>query len=252
VGAGGAGRTTTREIRFDSTNLIVQTAVSMKISGTSLPKAGNLERIREHLPDVHKDRHPFKRPDIPTLIRLLSDPASCNRGDALVALAKLGARSAVPAMIRRLRDPAWVVRCDAAEALGSVGDPRAVPALRRALESRNQHVRSYVAVALADLGDMGSRVRLEQMYRGHNVWDRISATSALYRLTRTPKYLDELGTFVREAPRYEMRYAAFHNLKWVMRPGDRSRVKRWLRSALRAEKDSPGLRKDIRGALASL
>lgn len=216
------------------------------------PDFGQMDQLREMLPDAHGDRSPFRRRHIPVLIALLRDPNSCNRGDALLALSKLKARQAIPGMIRCLRDPDWLVRCDAAEALGAVGDARAVPSLRRALRSRNPHVRSYVAMALGDLGDLGSRRKLESMYSGNSVRDRLSASGPLYLLTGNRAYLEELGRFVREAPRYELRYSAFHDLLWVMRAGDRVDVRSWLSSALRVEKESPGLRKDLRKALRSL
>src|SRR5437773_6661142 len=81
---------------------------AMKLKKVARPE--QLDRIRELLPEAHKDRQPFTKRHVPALISLLRDRYSCNRGDALVALSKLRARAAVPAMIRCLRDPSWVVR----------------------------------------------------------------------------------------------------------------------------------------------
>lgn len=217
----------------------------------NIVKTESLARVRELLPDAHKDRHPFTKKDVPILIELLQDKESCNRADALVALCKLRARKAVPAMIARLRDSSWVVRCDAAEVLGAMGDSRAIRPLRRALKSRNRHVRGYVIVALGDLGDWASRPRFERMYRGRSTADRISSASALYTLTGEETYLEELGRLLREASDWHLRFGAFHDLQWVMRPKDKPAVRRWFKAALRSE-DSPGLRKDLRKALAQL
>lgn len=211
-----------------------------------------LERVRGMLPDANLDQHPFTRRDIPSLILLLKDPESSNRCDAIIALTRLRARKAVPPIIRRLRDPKWVVRCEAAETLGALGDKRAIPALRRALKSRNQHVRYYAAVALGDLRDAESRSALEAMRRKLNVSDRIAASGALYLITRQPLFVEDLGRCLVQAPRYELRWAAFETLKWVMRRGDAARVKAWLREALRAERESPGLRKDLRKCMDRL
>lgn len=197
-------------------------------------------------------RPPFGKRDIPALICLLKDPEFCNRGDALVALGKLRARRALPAMARRLRDSNWVVRCDAAEALAAVGDRRAVPALRRALHSRNPLVRSYVAGALGDLRDTRSRAQFQSMYASRSARYRIVAAGVLYQLSPRPEYLNELGRLTREAARYDLRYWAFHSLVWVMKPRDKPLVRKWLCLALRTERESPGLRKDIRRALRGL
>ena len=173
----------------------------------------------------------------------------CNRADALVALARVGDRAAVPAMIKRLKDRHWAVRCEAAPALGAMRDHRAVPALRRSLADRNPSVRYYVATALSDLGADEAKGQLEALYRRRIPSDRVAAAGALYTLTLEQLYLEELGRLLREAPHWGDRIAAQQTLEWVMRPRDLPKVRQWVRSALRTEMDSEGLRKDLRRLL---
>ena len=74
------------------------------------------------------------------------------RGEAAIALGRIGDVSAVPALTHALEhDERWSVRCNAAYALGEIGDTSAVPALTHALQhDGDKDVRSAAADALGE------------------------------------------------------------------------------------------------------
>lgn len=82
------------------------------------------------------------------LLGRLSDNSRDVRGEALSALATIGAKSAAPAVLRMLRDPAEEVRRQAIHCLGRLGSPDAVVPLTELLATGPEPQRAATALAL--------------------------------------------------------------------------------------------------------
>jgi HEAT repeat protein len=89
--------------------------------------------------------------DVQDLIAALAGPNPAERQHAREALVAVG-RPAVGPLIRVLDDPRSQVRWEAVKALASIGDHAAAPALIGALEDEDWDVRWLAANALIDLG----------------------------------------------------------------------------------------------------
>ncbi|MCU0724603.1 MAG: HEAT repeat domain-containing protein [Planctomycetes bacterium] len=87
---------------------------------------------------------------IPLLSSCLSDPVSCVRDAAALALGKCGTPAVVPLLVARLGDRVSEVVEDATLALGLTGEPSAMPPLLGAMG--NPRRRACAALALALLG----------------------------------------------------------------------------------------------------
>ena len=89
--------------------------------------------------------------DVHGLIAALSAANPADRQHARETLVNIG-RSAVSSLIRLLDDPHSQGRWEAVKALAAIGDPAAAPALIGALEDEEGDVRWLAANALIDLG----------------------------------------------------------------------------------------------------
>ena len=104
---------------------------------------------------------------VPYLVELVrDDPEPKVRFCAVYALAQLRAEGVEGLFIDALKDPAPIVRMGAAEALGSMRVRGAIPDLREALESdRDKYVRLSAVESLVRLGDKESRARVPEVLR---------------------------------------------------------------------------------------
>ncbi len=114
------------------------------------------------------------------------------KGNAAVALAKLGDTSGVPFLKETLGDDYLECRIRAALALAALGDRSGIPTLKRWLEPENIYEattmdatleKTDAAVALAKLGDKSGTLFLKrQLTSGKQDRDRIDAAVALAKL----------------------------------------------------------------------
>ena len=79
----------------------------------------------------------------------------------VLALGKLGDKSAVPVLLKATKDPDPETRLDSIWALGMLGDPRAVDAVLEASHSEDSGVRKMAAYVAGKLGDPRVVPRLE-------------------------------------------------------------------------------------------
>jgi HEAT repeat protein len=127
----------------------------------------------------------------PLLLAALSDERATMRGNAALALGRIGSASAGPYLIRALRDPDSGVRSCAASALGSLGlrgDVKAVEALVFALGDRAGEVRSAAAWALGVSWQAGSGRSLQPLIaalQDHEVNVRRATAHALGEIKDT-------------------------------------------------------------------
>lgn len=100
------------------------------------------------------------KPAVECLISVLKDEDISVRGNATIALGRIGGAEVVDSLIDTLKDEVYEIRKNAAEALGKIGDARAVEPLIAALKSEIGTVRQSAATALGMIGDIKAEKRL--------------------------------------------------------------------------------------------
>lgn len=107
------------------------------------------------------------------------------RGQAALALGKLGDPEDVPTLLEGTKDASWPVRAQAANALGMIGEVSTVPALKELAADGEWWVRLNACKALANMGPEGEKALLELLLSGdHYTRDRAAATLESRGVTR--------------------------------------------------------------------
>ncbi len=88
---------------------------------------------------------------VPFLFELLEDENDSVCGAAVVALGRIGDKTAFAALCKRLQDASVFVRISAARGLGYMGDKRAIKYLESVSKDESPKVRAAVAAALKEL-----------------------------------------------------------------------------------------------------
>jgi HEAT repeat protein len=94
------------------------------------------------------------------VIERLDDPSPEIRGEAALALGRIGSREATEELVKRLSDPSSSIRIEAARALGGIQDEGAVPTLARCLAVGSPELRAACAEALGRIGGEAARTAL--------------------------------------------------------------------------------------------
>ena len=104
---------------------------------------------------------------IPHLVELVrDDPEPKVRMFAAHALGQVQAKDAETVLVEALNDPAPIVRMGAAEGLGSIRAREAVPHLRKVLDTDpDKYVRLHAVESLVLLGDVESRARVREVFK---------------------------------------------------------------------------------------
>ncbi len=96
-------------------------------------------------------------------VKLLKNPSSIARQEAIGALATLEEKSSIPLLIEMLKDPDKDVCGSAINTLGHIGNKSVVPALISMRGDTDRRIRVTVAVALRDIGDKSALPVLIEM-----------------------------------------------------------------------------------------
>jgi len=116
------------------------------------------------------------------LLDALDDPDLEVRGEAALAVGRLGLREALPTLVDWLDDPDPGLRAAAARGLGALGDERGLAGLVRALGDVSADVRVAAVEALEGLGRSAALVPLLGRLDDPDVGVRLAAIEALATL----------------------------------------------------------------------
>lgn len=149
---------------------------------------------------------------VPSLLRLLDDPAPAVRAAAAEAVGEMGIEGAVPRLSETLEDPSARVRRRAAKALGEIEDPRAVDALARTVATDDdREVRETAAWALGETESPRAVTALEDVLADVEAdWLRVRLVRALGE-TRRPSAVPVLRELMGRRDR-DVRAAALEAL----------------------------------------
>ncbi|MFN8651909.1 MAG: M56 family metallopeptidase [Gemmatimonadales bacterium] len=111
--------------------------------------------------------------------RLLGDPQTETRQQAVEALAASHLKEAPAAMLALSRDKNADVRQSLANALGTIGDPKSVPTLKDLLNDSSADVRSSAVEALGSIRDRASLEALIGALKSNDAQVRRAAAEAL-------------------------------------------------------------------------
>lgn len=125
------------------------------------------------------------------------------RGEAAVALGRLGDARALEPLLGLLNDPQVTVRSDAARALGMLGHRAAVPALTAALGDPLSAVRSFAARALGELDASAAAPALIELLTDENPRLVVQVAKVLAELGQ-PAAIEPIAATVRSTPPWHL------------------------------------------------
>ncbi len=113
------------------------------------------------------------------ILKLLGDPSTDIRQEALSAVGELGLKEAPPAVLGMAKDRSAEIRQLVASALGRIGDPKGVPTLRDLLTDENKDVRESAVNALSEIRDRSALEALVGALKSTDPTVRRAAAEAL-------------------------------------------------------------------------
>ncbi|MDZ4863405.1 MAG: M56 family metallopeptidase [Gemmatimonadota bacterium] len=113
------------------------------------------------------------------ILKLLGDPSTDIRQEALSAVGELGLKEVPSAVLSMAKDRNAEIRQQVASALGRIGDPKGVPTLRDLLTDDNKDVRESAVNALSEIRDRSALEALVGALKSTDPTVRRAAAEAL-------------------------------------------------------------------------
>jgi len=128
---------------------------------------------------------------IEPLIKALDDSCSFARGEAALALVKIGKPGVMP-LVKALNQWSPAISMASAEILGKIGDPRAIEPLIQRLSDWNPGLRWKAAIALGEINDAQAIQPLINTLSDWHPKVRQAAADSLKKLGYSPAQVEEL------------------------------------------------------------